>query len=692
MKRRHWLSAFLLVAIVLPLRAQRVAETVEITVVEVPVTVVDRDGSPVRGLKAENFEVLDEGKRVPIEYFETVDMAALTTTTAGTTSTQLPPAATRHFLLLFDLANSSPGLIGRAGEAAKHFVQDQLGARDLAAVATFTAERGARMITNFTRNRDLLVNAIETLGHPNYFKVGDPLMISAIRTGGDGGPSTGGRADIDAAIAQMAAESQNMQQRTHDSELRSRLRIQLSNMGRVARALDSLHGQKQIILLSEGFDVSLVLGREDLNSEAARAESNAVITGAVWNVDSEKRFGSTTSSRDVSEMVELFKRSDVVLHAIDIKGVRGNTDASTAGAAAKKTAESLHLLTEPTGGTVFKNANDISENFGKLLQQQEVVYLLGFRAKSTGKPGRFHSLRVKPVNLKSAKVSHRAGYYEPAGLSDLERALTLAEILMLDAPKNDIRLETTAAALPAPKGKSRVPVVVEIPGGELLSRINGKSAHVELFVYAFDRKSEVADYLQERVTLDLAKAGDPLRNGGLRYFGTLRLSPGTYAVKTVLRVEESGLIGFDRHDMTVPGFADAFVLPPVFFTDPGTWGMIVGEPRGDDYPYPFAAGQTKFVPKSEAALAANTDYKIALFLYKMPLENLSVMPTLVSANGTQALNMTLLGRTSPDETGLVKLLFNFKPPALEAGKHEIRFDVKTKDGTESSVSLPFRMQ
>lgn len=691
MNTRQWMSWFLLIALAAPMHAQRVAETIEITVVEVPVTVVDRDGNPVRGLTAENFEVLDEGKRVPIEYFEAVDMTKLEVTEG----TPLPPVATRHFLLLFDLANSSPGLIGRAGEAAKKFVQDQLGPRDLAAVATFTAERGARMVTNFTRNRELLVNAIETLGHPNYFKVGDPLMMSAVRTGdgpSGGGGGAGARGDIDAAFADMAAEAQNMQQRTQDNELRNRLRIQLSNMGRVARALDRLQGQKQIILLSEGFDASLVSGREDLSSEGARAEASAVTTGEVWNVDSEKRFGSSTSSRDISDMVELFRRSDVVLHAIDIKGLRGNSDASVAGAASKKTSESLFLLTQPTGGTVFKNANAMSENFGKLLQQQEVVYVLGFRATSTGKAGKFHSLKVKPVNVRSAKVSHRAGYYEPAALSELERALTLADILMLDSPQEDIPVATTAAALPGPQGKSRVPVVVEIPGGGLLKQISGKDASIDLFVYAFDKNSEVADYLQERVKLDVSKAGATLRAGGLRYFGTLRLPPGQYAVKTVLRVEESGLIGFDRQDVVVPAFVDAAVLPPVFFNDPGSWAMILGQPRGDDYPYPFAAGQTKFIPKSNAALTANGDYKVALFLYKVPVENLSVVPTLVSENGSRTAPMTLLGRTSPDEQGLVKLLFSFKPPALAAGKHELRFDVKTKDGTQSVVTLPFTMQ
>ena len=51
----------------------RAAETVQVTVVEVPVTVSDRGGNAIRGLTKENFEVTDDGKKVPIEYFEVLD-------------------------------------------------------------------------------------------------------------------------------------------------------------------------------------------------------------------------------------------------------------------------------------------------------------------------------------------------------------------------------------------------------------------------------------------------------------------------------------------------------------------------------------------------------------------------------------------------------------------------------------------
>lgn len=689
MKTRRMISMFLTIAVTGAIYAQRVGESMQVTIVEVPVTVVDRDGKAVAGLTAESFEVYDDGKRVPIDYFEVLDLSSTSTTTGTAPAEALPPAATRHFLLMFDIANSTPGTIGRASDAAKAFVTTELGPRDLAAVATFTTEAGARMITNFTRDRILLTNAIETLGHPKYFKVADPLMISATRSSDDSGGGLGGRAVADAIFAELVADQQRLAKTTHDNEMRSRLRIQFSNLGRVARALDRLRGQKQIILLSEGFDASLVQGRENLGAEATK-EGDRLMAGEVWNVDSEQRFGSSSSSTDVREMAELFRRSDVVLHAIDIKGLRGATDVTSAANTKGKSIESLHLITSPTGGTVFKNSNDLGDTFEKMLKQQEVVYLLGFQAQSTGKPGKFHPLRVKANTPRGTRVTHRVGYYETTPqMSDLERNLTLAEILMTDAQIEDVVLNLGTTTLPGPGGKARVPVVVEIPAGGLLEELKGNKASAQLFLYAFNEGGQVVDFMQERIGLDLDAAGDAVRKGGVRYYGTLRLPPGKHAVKALVRVNETGRIGYKRGDVDVPLFDTATIMPPVLFEDPGQWAMLIGPARGDDYPYPFAVGESKYIPKSHPVIAANGEYRIALFLNRVPLENLSVLPTLVSGGKSQPANVKLLGRSSADERGSIKLIFNFQPIGLAAGDHELQFAVTPKDGTAKVVSLPF---
>src|SRR6266511_1897237 len=122
----------------------------DVAVVAVPVFVTDKSGKAVRGLTAEDFEIHDGGRRVPIAAFQAVDVDA---PVAAASQSELPvavqAAAHRQFLLLFDLQFSPVAGIKRARAAATRFVRDSLGASDLVSVATF-GRGGLKMLTNFT--------------------------------------------------------------------------------------------------------------------------------------------------------------------------------------------------------------------------------------------------------------------------------------------------------------------------------------------------------------------------------------------------------------------------------------------------------------------------------------------------------------------------------------------------------------
>jgi VWFA-related protein len=661
--------------------AQRVAERVDVTVIEVPVTVADRSGNSIRGLTKENFELQVDGKRVPIEYFEVVD---LTTVTAASERRDqpLPAAAYRNFLLLFDVANSSPGTIGRAREAAKQFVETQMGERDLAAVSTFTSEQGARMVTSFTRNRELLIKAIETLGDVNYFKVGDPLLLSEQRQPAS---TASVRADVEDAKLEERKELNQQTSHAHANEMRNRIRIQVQNFGTVARALDGLRGQKQVILLSEGFDASLLTGRQDLSVAATQAETNAVLSGEVWKVDSDKRYGTTREANDITQMAELFRRSDVRLHAIDIKGVRSDVDAREG--VRKSSNEGLFLLTNPTGGTVVRNANDLSSQFGELMRRQEVIYLLGFRAPQTNSPGKFHPVRVRLSGAKG-ELTHRSGFYETGAQNQLEATLTLSEMLMTMREVADIPLSVAATAVPG-ADDARVPIVIDSPGAAMLQGTTSDAVNVQLFVYAFDDKGQVRDYMQQRVNLDLSKTGGAVRATGLRYLGALRLPPGDYDVKALVRVDETGRTGLATARLTVPAFGANAVLTPVAAEPPGAWVTLVSPTRGSDATSILTLGDRPFVARRRANVALGTEQEVALMFRGIPADKLTVTPNLVAGDGSvQEGNVELVGRTAPDDQGLYKLLYRFKPEALARGEYELRFTVVPQGSMPSVVMLP----
>ncbi len=157
----------------LPLVAfAQVKESVTVSVVEVPVTVVDREGNPVRGLTAANFQLFDEGKSRPITALDSIDFASAQSMSA---ISPMNPAARRNFMILFDLSFSSPLSLTRAEQAARDFVAKSVGKRDRVAVATIDAQKGFRLLSAFTSDRKLVAEAIE---NPQSFHGNDPLQVA----------------------------------------------------------------------------------------------------------------------------------------------------------------------------------------------------------------------------------------------------------------------------------------------------------------------------------------------------------------------------------------------------------------------------------------------------------------------------------------------------------------------------------
>jgi len=54
----------------------KLSETMNVHLVEVPVTVVDRDGNPIRDLTKADFEIVDQGKVREVATFDRVDFAS----------------------------------------------------------------------------------------------------------------------------------------------------------------------------------------------------------------------------------------------------------------------------------------------------------------------------------------------------------------------------------------------------------------------------------------------------------------------------------------------------------------------------------------------------------------------------------------------------------------------------------------
>ena len=671
-----------------PVSAQPVAsEIIQVTVVEVPVTVADRAGNSVRGLTIDHFELFDEGEKRPITHFETIDLARMSDPAPD--SQPLNPAARRNFALLFDLSSTAPQHLGRAREAAGQFVRTGMERQDLAAVITYSVERGFRFLTTFTTDRSLLKSAIESVGGPRLYQPADPLLL--LPSLPDTGMTSSASSEKEATAQELMRETARIIQSSNEEYRKQRVGRQLQSFSMFARTLDRIQGRKQVILLSEGFDAKLVMGRENIASEEARTESAASVSGQIWRVDNDARFGSSTASTQLRDMLESFRRSDVVVHAVDVQGLRSHVNARS-GAISPST-ESLFLMSNGTGGQLFKNSNDLSAGFERLMRQQEVIYVLGFRAPASRDSRRFRNLKVRLVNAPAgSRPFHRAGYYESSPLSPLAQTLSATEIMMNDIEQNDVGIQVLSSPFPMSSSGNQVPVVIEIDGPSLMEGVVGNTLSGELFIYAFDEQNSVRDFLYQTMTLDLPKMRAALQKSGIKYYGTLSLKPGAYNVRTLLRVPESNRNGYKRTALKVPDFDTVTILPPFFLEEGRSWIMLKGASRiPGTIEYPFNIGDESFVPSALPQLRNDLSYKVALFTYNLTPDAIELTARVRGSNGSdQNAGLSLMGRVPAGPKGSTKLLFSFSPSGLAAGQYTLDFAVKPKGNAEGQVvSAPF---
>jgi VWFA-related protein len=665
---------------VLPLIAQ---ETVKVHLVEVPVTVVDRVGNPLRGLRAENFELFDDGKRQKITAFDAIDFAS---TESMSAISPLNPNARRSFILVFDLENSQHKSIARARVAARKFVAANVLPPDLVAVAFIDPVKGFQVMTAFTTDRNLVNAAIAS---PNLTVGIDPLKLSGLDSSGNSinGGSFSLATEVVGRGNEADSERNEIEERTAQQDRRFAA-LQLENhihaLEDLATFLRSAPGRKQVILLSGGFDASVFIGRGARGTlDADLAEMTNVISGNGHFPNNDARFGTPRKLRLLKKTVELFKLSDVVINAIDIDGI-GIDDGTPGAKPAKVYNDALHLLANPTGGTVFENSNDLHSDFERMMRQQEVVYVLSFQAQP-GKPGKLHELSVRAINAPGAHVHSRVAYQEPGGDARAERALTDAEIIVNDIPRREIRVAAIATAVPG-ETRSAVPFFLEINGQDLLGATTAASwAHV--FIYAFDEHGIVRDRVDQPIEVNPARASSAMREKGIKYFTTLALPPGHYAIRALVTLPDPQKRGFVRTDLVVPEPGNPSVSSPLFFDKPGQWALLKGVQR-EAAPYPFLLDGEPFAPSATPLLQPSARTEFALFLYNANAEEMMIRATMTDSTGAKRPAEPTVARQIQGDR-VTKLVFEINPAGMSPGPATLDLALHKKGSADIlRASLP----
>jgi len=704
-------ALFLALCLAAGVGGQPFEERTDVVEVEVPVNVVTRDGTPVRGLDAGDFELLDDGEPQEITGFEVVDLEDFEVESyrARRAREELPAAARRHFLLLFDLSFSDPGAILEARRAAREWVLTSLHPTDLAAVMIYSLEIGPRLIVTFTPDRAQLVRAIDTLGAPELL---DPRRRDPLRfvidapdaqpgvTGLLDGVGTAGSGQVQQALIDSLRLVGLELERSRKAFERSRINAWSRSLGEVARQLDSIRGRKHVVFFSEGFEGSLLLGRlPDPDDPVARQEQIDSEFGRLWAVDTDNIYGDATLQGQIEAMLEEFRRADCVIQAVDVGGLSAAT--GTESRRRQVGQDALFYIARGTGGELYEEANRFGEQLDRVLERSAVTYLLSFQPPDLELDGRYHRLKVKlREKERGVEISHRAGYYAPRPFEELhpfEKSLLAAGAIAAAEPRREVSLDVLAAPFQTGSGDSYLPVIVEVDGSTLLDGHDGEEAEVEIYAYASDERGRMRDFFTRNVRLDLGQTRPALLAGGLKYYGHLDLGPGRHLVRVLVRAAGTGRTGVETAAVEVPswGAGGPVLLPPFFLEVPGRW-LLVREPAGggSSVVYPFTLEGEPYVPAARPRLTRSRRARLCLVAYHLGDGEPTVNARVLGPGGTPVDGGRLEGveRTVTGIPGLNKIAATFEPRKLAPGDYDLQVTVTDPaTGEELTSTAPFEV-
>jgi VWFA-related protein len=650
--RRGVRAAVLALALASAATAQlpQFAERETVVAVEIPVHVLV-DGRPVSGLRADDFEIYEGRRRQPLVGFDVVDLAVASRAAAGRAiDAELPPAARRYFLLLFDLSNVEPGAVVRARRAAQQLVADSLLPTDLVAVATWSLSRGATLQLGFTSDRDQVQLALDTLGLAPDRVRRDPLgiLLADIERSA---PATAPRRRGDAAAGERldAAADDALFEQLHRLAAQERavargLRaVEASafseGLASLARLLASIQGRKQVVLLSQGFDESLLHGNPDPATESMA--SSAAASGEIWQVDSTSRFGDARVGNALARAVAELRRADCAIQAVDIGGL-----AASAGGAPTPRASgrgTLLTLARDTGGELYANFNSLGEAMARLLDSTSVTYVLTIAPRGLKPDGKYHDLRVRLRHAPAGtRLQHRPGYFAPRPYEqrpEVARQIETAQLLLTGLPGGDLPAGVVAPVFRAGGGVSHVPVIVEMEGRDLLAASRGQAQlPVAVYAYAFDAAGSVRDFAAQSLRLEMSEVGGRLRREPLKFLGDLRLPPGVYALRTLVRVGEQGSYFLGHDEIVVPTpAADRLQVVAPLAAEPMERGVVVrltaGREAAEELPFPFVGRGGFYLPSGLPRFRGGQPVELSLNVYGLAAGSAEIRGELVGGDG-----------------------------------------------------------
>jgi VWFA-related protein len=511
---------------------------VETKLVELSVAVRDSKGHAIRGLKRENFQILDEGKEREIAAFSEEETAAATpsalASAAPAPKAPEPAPAARFVALFFDDINSQDSFdandLARAQTAAKKFMKEALqpGVR----MAVFTIS--GTVTQDFTNDAVRLTEAIAALKpHPRVPDSGTehcpkitPYRAYKIAHDHD-------RATLAVAMTGCAApreygiaEAEKIWARVQEAS-----RDTFAAIDRVVGHLGEMPGARVLVMTSSGY-----FGQTFEPQQHAIID-HAIHAGVVINA---------MEAKGLYDEPPPFTRPDdpQFQDGQQRASLRWSTEETKALPDRLQVVDSsMADIAHGTGGEFFHNNNDLALGFRELSVPPEVTYRLSFKPEGVAPDGSYHKLKVSLVHAGTYTVETRPGYFAPAEKPADDARSKLESEVVGAGTLSDVPAGLTVQ-LKKPSANERVlSVIVRVDATKLaFGKQDGRKTQKITFVSALlDAQGKVVTAKEGSMDLALTpETYDRLAKSGLNAELTFQVAPGVYWLREVVQEGVNG--------------------------------------------------------------------------------------------------------------------------------------------------------
>ena len=512
---RTTICAVLVAGLAIPAASQHV-ETLDVRVIQVPVLVY-RGAEPVRGLTRDDFELIVNGKRAPIAYFDVLEFGENRSTGAEA----VPPRDQRRLtMIVFD---ASPMDLLRARPAVERLV-GMGGAGEFFAIGMYDG-REIRYLTNFTRDRRALVRALATM-EPSAARDPFALAITVQERSAVADPSASRSAEAGGFSDELFTEIEDFERAITSSR---------TDRGTMARAEAGMRRHQEWLeqIEAESWASALTAIADDLVPLEGIKQVILVSGAASLGLPRTNVIGNLHRS---------FRRAGATLHVVDLNGLRAPGNASSRGPSANyRTPDILFRAALGTGGRVIATGPEVAARI--LSRTSSITYLLGFRPPSSERDG-WNDIAIK---VKSqpwfTSVSHRKGY--AAGSAAVR---SVGNVFLADAMLHDLPVSELTVTILAP---GEGVIEVGVPSDELLEWAIDDRMTVDFYIYIFDAAGEVAGWRQRRMRIDASAARSALRGAELVRRERFAIPSGRFTAKALVHIVERGMLGFRRLEFDV---------------------------------------------------------------------------------------------------------------------------------------------